>query len=64
MEHIYFELNGLLLCKKGMSTIDKAIYICITCFNSIKQNKLPKFSLTNALWIGNVKDIVPKLIMV
>jgi hypothetical protein len=64
MEHIYFELNGLLLYKKGISTTDRAIYICKICFNSITQNKLPNFSLTNVLWIGNVKDILPKLTMV
>jgi hypothetical protein len=64
MEHVYIELQGLLLCKDGISTHEKAIYICKTCFNSIKQNKLPKFSLANALWIGNVKHILSDLTMV
>jgi hypothetical protein len=49
MEHIYFELNGLLLSKKGISCVHKAIYICKTYFNNIKKNKLSKFFLTNAL---------------
>ena len=61
MEHIYIELQGLLLCKDGISNHEKAIYICKTCFYSIKQNKLPKFSLANALWIGNVKNVLPNL---
>jgi hypothetical protein len=57
-------LNGLLLAKEGISTTKLQFFICKTWYVSLKNNKIPKYALTNGLWIGITPLILPKLIMV
>jgi hypothetical protein len=42
MKHVQQELDGLLLAKRNISTIKHQFSICITCYVSLKYNKISK----------------------
>jgi hypothetical protein len=54
-KHIYTKLQGLLLRKHGISTLEKTIYICKTCFNSIKKIYYLNFALNLKEAIKSIK---------
>ncbi|HYP43548.1 MAG TPA: DUF6570 domain-containing protein, partial [Candidatus Nitrosocosmicus sp.] len=64
LHHNNSELTRILLCKQGISNKEGSIHICKTCLYSIKQNKIPKFSLANGTWIGCIPSNLPKLTMI
>jgi hypothetical protein len=61
-KHIHQELKGLLLPKEGISKIENQL--CKLCYVSLKNNKMPKLTSANGLWIGITPTILPKLTMV
>jgi excinuclease UvrABC nuclease subunit len=62
--HVHSQLDGLLLAKKSISNTEPKIFMCTTCYISIKNNKMPKLALANGLWIGNAPKMLPKMTMV
>lgn len=46
--------NGLLLHQPSIGNDGTTLLICMECFNSLKNNKRPQFSLGNNMWVGDV----------
>jgi hypothetical protein len=61
-KYMYLELQGLLLAKEGISSTK--ISICKSCHNCLFNNKMPKLTLVNGLWIGITPNSLPKLTIV
>jgi hypothetical protein len=49
-KHLHLELQGLLFTREGISSTE--ISICKCCCNCLLNNKMPKLTLPNGLWIG------------
>lgn len=47
-------LNGLLIYTPALGTSKATVYLCNECQNQLKNNKQPRLSLSNDMWIGNV----------
>ena len=59
----YNELQGLLLCKKGLiqKVSHLSVNICSLCLTDLQANKKPLFSLVNDFYIGTVPLNMPVL---
>ncbi len=55
-------IQGLLLANEGISSTK--ISICKSCHNCLLNNKMPKLTLVNRLWIGITINSLPKLMIV
>ncbi|KAF8313902.1 uncharacterized protein EI90DRAFT_2948963 [Cantharellus anzutake] len=56
--------SGLLVIKAAIrETEEGARYmgVCYECLASLKRNKMPLFSLTNGLWVGDIPDEIADL---
>ncbi|KDQ56938.1 hypothetical protein JAAARDRAFT_687875, partial [Jaapia argillacea MUCL 33604] len=46
---------------KGPIVASKCTEVCKYCEEELKQDKIPKFSLANGMWLGNVPEVLKNL---
>src|SRR6266581_362744 len=53
-------IAGMLLERKGVIETEGKQYamLCRACLQDLQHNKIPWFSLSNNMWIGNVPDVL------